>query len=143
MVMVCCSSVNGRWVSAESGSSFPVLDPLTGSEVGQVPDMTAPDCQLAITAASQAFSSWQHTTAKERSGLLRKWYNLCVSHSEDLARLLTAEQGKPLAEATGEVVFAASFFHFFSEEVRRPEGELISASAAGKLLMVSKKLFEI
>ena len=64
MVMVCCSSVNGRWVSAESGSSFPVLDPLTGSEVGRVPDMTSEDCQLAISAASQAFSSWQHTTAK-------------------------------------------------------------------------------
>ena len=86
------NTVNGSWVSARSGKTFPVSNPVTGEELGQVPDMTSEDCRAAITAASQAFSSWRHSTVKERSGLLRTWYNLCVSHSEDLARILTAEQ---------------------------------------------------
>ena len=122
-------------MSAESGSSFPVLDPLTGSEVGRVPDMTAQDCQLAITAASEAFSKWQHTTAKERSGLLRTWYNLCVQHSDELARLLTAEQGKPLAEARGEIGYGNSFLEWFSEEARRIQGEVAASPVSSKEML--------
>ena len=127
--------VNGSWVSATSGNTFPVSNPLTGEELGQVPDMTSEDCKTAIRAASEAFSSWRHSTVKERSGLLRTWYNLCVSHSEDLARLLTAEQGKPLTEARGEIVYGNSFLEWFSEEARRVQGEVAASPVNNKEML--------
>ena len=122
-------------MSAQSGLTFTVEDPLTGRVLGEVPDMTSEDCQTAITAANEAFSSWRHTTAKERSGLLRSWYNLCVSHSEDLARLLTAEQGKPLTEARGEIVYGNSFIEWFSEEARRVQGEVAASPTNSKEML--------
>jgi len=127
--------VNGSWVSAKSGATFSVYDPLTGSELGQVPDMNTEDCEAAISAASESFSRWQRTTGKERSGLLRRWYNLCVSHSEDLARLLTAEQGKPLAEARGEIGYGNSFLEWFSEEAKRVQGEVASSPVSSKEML--------
>merc|ERR1711878_14645 len=100
------SYIDGQWVGAASGETFQVTNPATGAVIGSVPNMNAGDTNVAIHAAKNAFESWQQTTVRERSILLRKWFNLCVEHQEDLAKLLTSEQGKPLAEAKGkELVF--------------------------------------
>ena len=127
--------VNGRWVGAESGATFPVTNPMTGAELGCVPDMDKGDAEAAVAAASEALSGWQHTTARERSVLLRAWYDLCVRHSEDLATLLTAEQGKPLAEARGEIGYGNSFIEWFSEEARRVGGEVAASPAPSKEML--------
>jgi len=127
--------VNGKWVGAESGSTFPVSNPMTGSVLGSVPDMKAGDTESAVRAASEAFNTWQHTTAKERSNLLRAWYNLCVSHAEELAILLTAEQGKPLTEARGEIGYGNSFIEWFSEEARRVGGEVAASPSNTKEML--------
>jgi len=108
---------------------------MTGSVLGQVPDMRAGDTEAAVTAASEAFTTWQNTTAKERSNLLRAWYNLCVSHAEDLASLLTAEQGKPLTEARGEIGYGNSFIEWFSEEARRVGGEVAASPTNTKEML--------
>jgi len=127
--------VNGDWVGAESGAVFPVTNPMTGEVLCSVPDMDSKDTTAAIEAASEAFKTWQHTTAKERSNLLRGWYNLCVQHTEDLAALLTAEQGKPLAEARGEIGYGNSFLEWFSEEARRVQGEVASSPTNTKEML--------
>ena len=108
---------------------------MTGDVLGSVPDMNSDDTNHAIEAASEAFKSWQHSSAKERSLLLRAWYNLCVQHSEDLASLLTAEQGKPLTEARGEIVYGNSFLEWFAEEARRSSGEVAASPVNNKEML--------
>jgi len=124
--------VNGEWVAASSGKTFEVTNPSTGEVIASVPDMTAGDVQVALDAAEKAFSSWKETTSKERSVLLRKWFNLCEVHKEDLAKLLTAEQGKPLAESKGEIGYSNGFLEWFAEEGRRIYGQFIPAPTKGK-----------
>jgi len=124
--------VNGAWVEAESGKTFEVTNPMTGKVLCSVPDMDAKDTTRAVEAASNAFKTWQFKTAKERSDLLRKWFNLCAANSEELARLLTAEQGKPLTEARGEIGYGNSFLEWFSEEARRVNGEVACSPTSTK-----------
>jgi len=126
------SYINGKWEGARSGQTFEVTNPATGEVLCSVPDMSTEDTQAAIEAAHNAFQTWQHTTAKERSNLLRAWYNLCVSHQQELARILTAEQGKPLAEASGEIGYGSSFIEWFSEEARRVGGEVAASPTRTK-----------
>merc|ERR1719470_302886 len=121
------NAVNGSWVGAEAGKTFDVSNPMDGKVLCAVPDMSSADTLAAVEAASEAFKSWQYTTAKERSNLLRGWYNLCVQNGEELAKLLTAEQGKPLPEARGEISYGNSFLEWFSEEARRINGEVASS----------------
>ena len=118
---------------------FPVLNPATGETLTTVPDMTASDAEEAIAAASAALPGWQSLTAKERARLLGRWHDLIVQNQDALAALLTAEQGKPLAEARGEILFGATFIEWFAEEAKRAYGDVIPTNAQGRRLMVLKQ----
>jgi succinate-semialdehyde dehydrogenase/glutarate-semialdehyde dehydrogenase len=129
--------IDGQWVSSASGNCLAVFNPATGEHLADVPDMSADEASAAVEAAHRAFGSWKKTTAKERARLLRRWYELIMEHQEALARLLTAEQGKPLAEARGEVAYGASFAEWFAEEGKRAYGEHIpSPSPTSRLLTI-------
>ncbi len=131
--------VDGAWVAAASGASFAVTDPATGAEIGWVPDMDGADADAAIAAADAAFPAWAAKTAKERAAILRKWYELILAAADDLAALMTAEQGKPLAEAKGEVVYGASFVEWFAEEGKRVYGDVIPAHKTDARIVVLKQ----
>ncbi|GJM32589.1 MAG: NAD-dependent succinate-semialdehyde dehydrogenase [Saprospiraceae bacterium] len=117
--------LNGKWVSANSGKTFSVNNPYDGSHIGEVPDMGAAETKAAIDAAAKAFPAWRDKTAADRAGILKKWYALQMEHLDDLAVILTTEQGKPLAEAKGEIRYGASFVEWFAEEARRVYGDVI------------------
>jgi succinate-semialdehyde dehydrogenase/glutarate-semialdehyde dehydrogenase len=131
--------VDGAWVAASSGASFAVTDPATGAEIGRVPDMGAADAEAAIAAADAAFAAWAGKTAKDRAAILRKWYELILAAADDLATLMTAEQGKPLAEAKGEVVYGASFVEWFAEEGKRIYGDVVPAHKTDVRILVLKQ----
>ncbi|KAI1164628.1 Aldehyde/histidinol dehydrogenase [Nemania serpens] len=131
--------VNGEWVGAASRKTFEVHDPATGKLVGTCPEFDAKDTEKAIAAAAEAFKSFRTKTGRERSKLLRKWYDLVMENAEDLARLITLENGKPLADAKGEVNYAAQFFEWFSEEAPRIYGETIPASLPGNRVITLKQ----
>ena len=131
--------IGGEWVSAITRKTFPVTNPATGEEITQVPDMGRDETHRAIEAAREAFSAWSAKTAKERAILLREWFNLIMANQEDLAVLLTTEQGKPLAEARGEVAYGASFIEWFAEEGKRVYGDVIPTPVAGKRILVLKQ----
>src|SRR4051794_7532637 len=121
--------VAGEWVSADSGGTIDVTDPTTHEVIGTVPDMSTAETRRAIDAAAAAMPEWASRTAKERAVVLRRWYELMIEHQEALARLLTREQGKSLAEATGEIAYAASFLEWFAEEGKRIYGDVIPSHA--------------
>ncbi|XP_068180428.1 succinate-semialdehyde dehydrogenase, mitochondrial [Antennarius striatus] len=129
--------VDGCWVSA--AAAFPVLDPATGEEIARVTDCGPAEAKQAVEAAHRAFGSWKQTTAKERSQLLRKWFDLLTQHTEDLAKLITFESGKPLREARGEVSYGASFLEWFSEEARRVYGDIVPSPARDRKILLLKQ----
>ena len=131
--------IDGRWADADNGATFAVRNPATGEVLANVPDAGAAETRRAIAAAHAAWPAWRGRTGKERAGMLRRWYELMMAHSEDIARLMTAEQGKPLAEAKGEVVYGASFVEWFAEEAKRVYGDTIPSPAADKRLIVIKQ----
>ena len=131
--------INGAWVKAKDNKTFSVIDPSSRQTIANVPDLSADDCRHAIECAATAFPAWRDRTAKERAVILRRWFNLCVENQEDLARLLTAEQGKPLAESRGEVSYGASFIEWFAEEGKRIYGDIIPATKAGQRILVTKQ----
>ena len=129
--------VGGSWISASN--SITVTNPATGEPIGVVPSLCAADVQAAVEAAQSAQSAWRATPAGERGTVLRRWGELMLEHREDLARIMTIEQGKPLAEARGEVGYAASFLTWFAEEARRSYGDVIPGQAADKRLTVLRE----
>ena len=129
----------GQWVAADSGETIPVTNPANGLVFAQVPLMGQIETKRAIVAAELAQKSWKTHTAAARSAILKRWFDLIILHTEDLAQLLTAEQGKPLAEARGEVNYAASFIEWFSEEAKRVYGEVIPAPMTDRRLLVLKQ----
>ena len=129
--------INGAWVEGEG--TFAVTDPATGLELAQVANLTAAQTQQAIDAAEAALPAWRAMTHKQRSQLLRKWFELILAHQDDLARLMTAEQGKPLAEATGEVVYGASFVEWYAEEAKRTYGETVPSFAPDRRAIVLRQ----
>jgi succinate-semialdehyde dehydrogenase/glutarate-semialdehyde dehydrogenase len=131
--------INGEWVDADNGSTFEVTDPADGAVLGHVPNMGAAETRRAIEAANTAWPGWRARTAKERAAILRRWHDLMLANQEDLAHLMTAEQGKPLAEAKGEVVYAASFIEWFAEEGKRVYGDTIPQHQPDKRLVVTKE----
>ncbi|SDI74237.1 glutarate-semialdehyde dehydrogenase /succinate semialdehyde dehydrogenase [Pseudomonas flavescens] len=131
--------VNGAWADADSGQTIKVTNPATGDVIGSVPKMGAAETRRAIEAADKALPAWRALTAKERSAKLRRWYELMLENQEDLARLMTIEQGKPLAEAKGEIAYAASFIEWFAEEAKRVYGDTIPGHQADKRLIVIKQ----
>jgi hypothetical protein len=131
--------VGGAWATAASGEAMAVHNPADGSLVGRVPQLSGQEIEAAIAAANAAYKPWAAKAASERAKILEKWYNLVVASADDLARILTTEQGKPLAEAKGEILYAASFLKWFSEEARRVYGDVIPAPTADKRLIVIKQ----
>src|SRR5688572_13186729 len=111
--------IDGQWVEADGRKRIEVDNPADATLVGTVPDCGAAETKRAIEAAAKALPAWRALTAKERSVILRKWFDLMVANADDLAQLLTAEQGKPLAEAKGEILYGASFIEWFAEEAKR------------------------
>ncbi len=131
--------VNGKWRDAKSGKTIKVTNPATGDVLGTVPSMGTDETREAIEAANAAWPAWRKLIAKERANLLRKWFNLILENQEDLAVLMTAEQGKPLAESRGEVIYGASFIEWFAEEAKRVYGDVIPQHQPDKRIVVIKQ----
>jgi succinate-semialdehyde dehydrogenase/glutarate-semialdehyde dehydrogenase len=131
--------IDGVWVEAESRKRFDVDNPADGTLVGTVPECGASETKRAIEAAARALPAWRALTAKERSAILRKWFDLMVANADDLAAILTAEQGKPLAEAKGEILYGASFIEWFAEEAKRVYGDVIPSPNSDKRIVVIKQ----
>jgi succinate-semialdehyde dehydrogenase / glutarate-semialdehyde dehydrogenase len=131
--------IGGNWLDAAGGATHTIVNPATREPIGTVPDMGVPDTHRAIEAASQAFPAWAALTAKERAAILRRWYELLMANQEDLATLMTAEQGKPLAEAKGEIAYGASFIEWFAEEGKRLYGDVIPGHVADKRNVVLRQ----
>lgn len=131
--------VNGQWVPSRSGRTFAVTNPATGETIAQVANMGAEDATQAIAAAHAALPAWRASTSKDRSIRLKKWNDLILANADTLAALMTAEQGKPLAEAKGEVLYGASFVEWFAEEAKRVYGDVIPSPIAGRRLLVFKE----
>ena len=131
--------IDGLWNSADDGGTFPVTDPASGETIARVPAMGTAETRRAIEAADRAWPAWRALTAGERSAILRRWHGLVLAAQEDLARIMTAEQGKPLAESRGEIAYGASFLDWFAEEGRRVYGELIPSHQADRRLLVMRQ----
>ncbi|NIA69648.1 NADP-dependent succinate-semialdehyde dehydrogenase [Pelagibius litoralis] len=131
--------IDGRWVDADGGGVIDVTNPANGETLGSVPNMGAAETRRAIEAAEKAWPAWSGLLAKERATILRKWFELILENQEDLAHLMTLEQGKPLAEARGEVVYGAGFIEWFAEEAKRVYGDTIPQHQADKRIVVIKQ----
>src|SRR5436305_14510294 len=131
--------INGEWVDALNRGTIPVTNPATGETLGTVPRMGAEQTREASEAPDRALPGWRSKTAKERAQVLRKWYDLMMAHQEDLATLMTAEQGNPLADPKGEIAYAAAFIEQFGEEGKRVYGDTIPAHASDKRIVVTKE----
>ena len=131
--------VNGLWTDSLSGKTIEVNNPATMEIVGKVPNFTAEETKSAIDHADKAFQSWKNTTAKERSIILKKWSDLIIEHVDDLAKIMTIEQGKPLAEAKGEILMGASYIEFYAEEAKRVYGDIIPDPRPGKRIVIIKQ----
>lgn len=133
------SLIGDQWMDSYSGETIEVSNPATGETVGTVPKMGAKEAEQAVEAAQRALPQWSAMSANERSDLLRKWYDLIIEHKEDLARLLTIEQGKPLKEAEGEILYGAAYIEWFAEEAKRVYGDTIPAPSGDKRIVVIKQ----
>ena len=131
--------VNGQWQDADSGQTLQVQNPATGQTLGHVPRMGADETRRAIESARQAWAGWRAKTAQQRSVILRRWFELMMAHQDDLATLMTLEQGKPLAEAKGEIAYAASYFEWYAEEGKRAYGDVIPAASGAQRIVVVKE----
>ena len=131
--------INGEWVDADSGKTLNVMNPATGEAVTTIPDMGAAETRRAIEKAEAALPEWRAKTAKERANILRKWFNLMMENQNDLAQILTAEQGKTLAEAAGEIAYGANYVEWFAEEAKRIYGDIIAPPSADKRILVIKQ----
>ena len=131
--------VAGRWIDADDGAAIAVTDPADGTALGTVPKCGATETARAIDAAAKAWPDWRAKTAKQRAAVLRRWHDLMLAHQEDLARLMTVEQGKPLAESRGEIAYAASFLEWFAEEGKRIYGDTIPQHLPDRRIVVIKE----
>jgi succinate-semialdehyde dehydrogenase/glutarate-semialdehyde dehydrogenase len=131
--------INGEWVAADSAATLAVRNPATGDDLGSVPDMGAAEARRAIEAAHAAMPAWAKKTAGERARIMRKWFELMMAHQQDLAVIMTAEQGKPLAESKGEIAYAAAFIEWFAEEAKRVYGDVIPGHQPDKRILVLRQ----
>jgi len=131
--------INGEWLAADGSAVFDVLNPATGEIIAAVPDMGAAETNRAIDAASAALTGWRAITAKERSAVLRRWFDLINEHRDELAALITREQGKPLSEALGEIGYGASYIEWYAEEAKRIYGDVIPSTGADRRFVVLKQ----
>ena len=131
--------IDGQWLDADSGKTIAVTNPATGETIAHVPDMGAAETRRAIDAAEAARAAWQKKTAKQRAAILRRWFELITEHTDDLAVILSTEQGKPLAEARGEIAYGASYFEWYAEEAKRIYGDIIPSSNSSQRVLVMKQ----
>ncbi|WP_323016919.1 NADP-dependent succinate-semialdehyde dehydrogenase [Castellaniella sp.] len=131
--------LNGQWCDADSAETFPVSNPATGEVLGVAPCMGAAETRRAIEGAQAAWAGWRAMTAKERAVILRRWFDLMTAHAQDLALIMTAEQGKPLSESRGEITYGAAFLEWFAEEGKRAYGDVIPTFAKDRRLIVTKE----
>ncbi|MFW1748601.1 NAD-dependent succinate-semialdehyde dehydrogenase [Acinetobacter guillouiae] len=131
--------INGQWRDADAKQTFNVINPATGEIICTVPKMGQQEALDAVTAAEQALALWRKKTAKQRSQILRQWFDLIMQHQDDLAYILTLEQGKPLAEAKGEIAYGAAYIEWFAEEAKRVYGDIIPSNAADQKILVNKQ----
>ncbi len=131
--------IDGGWADADSAKTIDVTNPATGEVLGTIPNMGAAETRRAIEAANAAWPAWRAKTAKERANIMRKWFNLMMENQEDLATIMTAEQGKPFAESKGEVAYGASFVEWFAEEAKRVYGDIIPGHQPDKRIVVTKE----
>lgn len=131
--------INGQWLDSAQGKTFAVTNPATGKIIADVPSVTTQQVEQAVEAADVALQTWKLTTAKERSLLLKKWYQLIMDNQEDLAIILSTEQGKPMAESRGEIAYGASFIEWFAEEAKRTYGDVIPHDKQGRRLVVIRQ----
>lgn len=131
--------INGQWVAAQSNKHYDLFNPANGELLAKVPSMNGVDTEQAIAAANAALPAWRQRTAKDRSQILRRWFDLIMQHQNELAFIMTQEQGKPLAEAKGEIAYAASFVEWFAEEAKRIDGEVLQGHQPDKRLLVLKQ----
>src|SRR5436190_328193 len=131
--------IDGGWADADERKTIAVHNPATGAVLGTVPRMGGAEAKRAVEAAERAWPAWRAKTAKERAGILRKWFELMMANQEDLAQLMTAEQGKPLGESRGEIAYGASFIEWFAEEGKRAYGDTIPSPWADKRILVMKQ----
>jgi succinate-semialdehyde dehydrogenase / glutarate-semialdehyde dehydrogenase len=131
--------IDGKWIAADSGATLPVHNPATAEALGHIPNMAANETRRAIAAAAAALPLWAARTAKDRSVILRRWFDLMIANQDDLAILMTAEQGKPLAESKGEITYAASFIEWFAEEGKRLYGDIIPGHQTDKRILVLRQ----
>ena len=131
--------IDGAWHDADSGKTIDVTNPSDGSVIGTIPNMGADETRRAIEAAARALPAWRAKTGKERADILRKWFNLMMAHQDDLARLMTIEQGKPLAESKGEIAYGAGYMEWFAEEAKRVYGDTIPSPLPGRRIVVIKQ----
>ncbi|MDG9730313.1 NAD-dependent succinate-semialdehyde dehydrogenase [Ignatzschineria sp. RMDPL8A] len=133
------SYVDGKWIDAISGETVAVINPANGEHIADVPQMSRLDAENAVEAATDALKSWRSVPAKTRSQLLRRWFDLMMEHQEDLAKILTLEQGKPLSEARGEIAYGASYIEWYAEEAKRIYGDIIPGPSSDKRILVTKE----
>ena len=131
--------LNGKWAEADGAQTIVVKNPATGEAIGEVPNMGTAETRRAIEAAAAAYPGWRAMLAKERAAILRKLSDLMLANADDLAVIMTAEQGKPLAESKGEIVYAASFIDWFADEAKRIYGDTIPQNAKGRRILVLKE----
>lgn len=131
--------INGQWCDADSGETCAVTNPATGETIGTVPKMGALETRRAIAAAERAWPQWRSKTGKERSAVLRRWNDLMLANSDDLAMIMTVEQGKPLTESKGEIAYAASFIEWFAEEAKRVQGDTLQSPWSDRRIVVLKQ----
>ena len=131
--------IDGQWLDADSGKTIAVTTPATGETLAHVPDMGAAETRRAIDAAETARAAWQKKTAKQRAAILRRWFELLTEHTDDLAVILSTEQGKPLAEARGEIAYGASYFEWYAEEAKRIYGDIIPSNNSSQRVLVMKQ----
>src|SRR5579875_126004 len=135
--------INGEWLDADSGRANAVINPANGRKLGSVPEMGQAETRRAIRAAADAFPGWRAMTGKERAALMRRWFDLCMANQDDLALLLTLEQGKPLAEARGEIAYGSAFIEWFGEEAKRAYGDVIPAHTRDRRIVVLKEPIDV
>jgi len=133
------SYINGAWVQANDGGTFAVDNPANGRVIAQVSNLGADEAQAAIDAADQAYKAWRARTGKDRAGILRKWFDLIIANTEDLAQLMTLEQGKPIAESRGEIAYGASFVEWFAEQAKRVSGDIMASPNPANRMLVMRE----
>lgn len=131
--------INGKWVDADNGAVVDVFNPATGQKIGSIPKMGQVETHRAIQAANEAWPAWRELSAKQRAQILRKWFELTMEHADDLALIMTLEQGKPLPEAKGEIAYGAAYFEWYAEEGKRAYGDIIPALSKHQRVVITKE----